>query len=92
MIQQSLFSISHKLGGHAQTSVWGLASSPLGDLVASLYSHDPSHAITYYVSQDRSSTLLINPVEKSGDDTFQLPVSPNYDPSESKIGDWTGEN
>jgi hypothetical protein len=85
MTQQSMFSMANQLGGKAITRLWGLDGSPKGDLLATIYSHDPSEIITYYVTQDYSSTLLIKPVEKSSDDTFQLPKDATFDPSEGEI-------
>ncbi|OCK79605.1 hypothetical protein K432DRAFT_329816 [Lepidopterella palustris CBS 459.81] len=63
---QALFSARHDLAGNAFTKTWGLASSPLGDLVATCISLHPSDMVEYLTPDGRSCTVTLSGTGDSG--------------------------
>jgi hypothetical protein len=56
----SLFSAKNDLKGNTKTKVWGLATSPLGDFIASCHSVHPSDMIEYGSPNDRRGTVAVS--------------------------------
>ncbi|KAF2267366.1 hypothetical protein CC78DRAFT_577076 [Lojkania enalia] len=63
---QLLFSLKNDLQGHANTKVWGLSVSPLGDSIACCHSFHPSDMIEYGLPTDRQCSITISSLRKSG--------------------------
>jgi hypothetical protein len=55
-----LFSAKNDLKGNSKMKVWGLATSPLGDFIASCHSVHPSDMIEYGSPNDRRGTVAVN--------------------------------
>jgi len=69
--QQRDFSKAHNLDGLVCSKVWGIASSPLGSLVATVSSQHPADLPEYVIPADHKSHLNITSV--LGDDNFLFP-------------------
>jgi hypothetical protein len=70
--QREDFGAANRLDGHVSTKVWGLASSPLGNLIAAISTQHPADIPEYVIPADYRSTLSIS--NSLDDETFQLPV------------------
>ncbi|KAF2835688.1 hypothetical protein M501DRAFT_997843 [Patellaria atrata CBS 101060] len=68
----ALFSAEHDLYGNAQAKTWGLASSPLGDLIVSCVSVHPSDMVHYTVQSGQRSVIAVNKLSDQSDH-FRLP-------------------
>jgi hypothetical protein len=55
-----LFSAKNDLKGNSKMKVWGLATSPLGDFIASCHSVHPSDMIEYGSPNDRRGTVAVS--------------------------------
>ncbi|KAF2027240.1 hypothetical protein EK21DRAFT_72418 [Setomelanomma holmii] len=55
-----LFSARNDLKGNTKTKVWGLATSPLGDFIATCHSVHPSDMIEYGSPNDRRGTVAVS--------------------------------
>jgi hypothetical protein len=55
-----LFSVKNDLKGNSKMKVWGLATSPLGDFIASCHSVHPSDMIEYGSPNDRRGTVAVS--------------------------------
>ncbi|KAH7091035.1 transcription factor IIIC subunit delta N-term-domain-containing protein [Paraphoma chrysanthemicola] len=55
-----LFSVRNDLKGNTKTKVWGMATSPLGDYIATCHSVHPSDMIEYGSPNDRRGTVAIS--------------------------------
>jgi hypothetical protein len=56
----SLFSAKNDLKGNTKTKVWGLATSPLRDFIATCHSVHPSDMIEYGSPNDRRGTVAVS--------------------------------
>jgi hypothetical protein len=84
LTQQSIFRL-RDTAGPARTSIWGLACSPLGDLIATASSIHPSTEPVYLIGADYTSTLIVKPIEKGNDDIFELPINADFEASKGKV-------
>jgi hypothetical protein len=82
LTQQSIFRLNN--AGPARTSLWGLACSPLGDLIATAFSLQPRTEPIYLIWAEYSTTLMVQPIQKNIDDVFELPMNPNFEASEGR--------
>jgi hypothetical protein len=55
-----LFSAKNDLKGNTKMKVWGLATSPLGDFIATCHSVHPSDMIEYGSPNDRRGTVAVS--------------------------------
>lgn len=55
-----LFSAKNDLKGNSKMKVWGLATSPLGDFIATCHSVHPSDMIEYGSPNDRRGTVAVS--------------------------------
>lgn len=55
-----LFSVKNDLKGNSKVKVWGMATSPLGEFIATCHSVHPSDMIEYGSPNDRRGTITIN--------------------------------
>ena len=69
------YSDSHNLDGRVRTKVWGMASPPLGDLIAMVFSFHPSDLPEYLIAAEQESNLTIANVDKGNDPTLRLPMN-----------------
>jgi hypothetical protein len=60
-----LFSVKNDLKGNSRAKVWGLASSPLNDFIATCYSAHPSDMIEYGPPAERRGTVAISALRQS---------------------------
>lgn len=54
---KSTFSTQHSLDGHVQERTWGVASSPLGDSVATAITLLPSDSVAHIIPSDRQAII-----------------------------------
>jgi hypothetical protein len=69
---QALFSAAHDLGENAIAKTWGLASSPLGDLIATCVSLHPSDMIEYSTGNEQKSNVTLSSLSDTTE-KFTLP-------------------
>lgn len=69
------FSDSHSLDGRVRTKVWGMASSPLGDLIATVSSFHPSDLPEYLIAAEQESNLTIANADRGNDPALRLPTN-----------------
>ena len=69
--QQEDFSQAHNLDGFVCSKVWGIASSPLGSIIATISSRHPADLPEYVIPADHKSTLNVTNV--LDENTFLLP-------------------
>lgn len=69
---QALFSAAHDLGENAIAKTWGLASSPLGDLIATCVSLHPSDMIEYSTANEQKSNVTLSSLSDTTE-KFTLP-------------------
>lgn len=69
------FSNAHRLDGRVRTKVWGMASPPLGDLIATVFSLHPSDLPEYAIAADQESNLTITNEDRGNDTVFRLPIN-----------------
>lgn len=70
--QREEFSNTNHLDGKVRSKVWGLASSPLGNLIAAVSTHHPDDMPEYVIPADYRSMLSIS--NHLDDVAFQLPL------------------
>jgi hypothetical protein len=56
---ETAFSTQHKLQGNVISRIWGIASSPMGDLIATATSLLPSDAPAYVIPSEQQTVLTI---------------------------------
>ncbi|KAK3051436.1 hypothetical protein LTR09_007459 [Extremus antarcticus] len=56
---KAAFGTQHKLGTNVLDRVWGLATSPLGDLMITATTLLPSHALSYVTENDQRTSINI---------------------------------
>ncbi len=76
---QEKFSDSHNLDGRVRTKVWGMASPPLGDLIATVFSFHPSDLPEYLIAADQESNLTITNAVAGNDPALTLPINGGLD-------------
>ncbi|KAF2822768.1 hypothetical protein CC86DRAFT_469412 [Ophiobolus disseminans] len=59
-----LFSAKNDLKGNTKMKVWGLATSPLGDFIATCHSVHPSDMIEYGSPNDRRGTVAVSALRR----------------------------
>ena len=69
------FSDAHNLDGRVRTKVWGMASPPLGDLIATVFSFHPSDLPEYLISAEQESNLTIANADRGNDPALRLPIN-----------------
>lgn len=60
----AMFSAKNDLKGNTKMKVWGLASSPLGDFIATCHSVHPSDMIEYGSPNERRGTVAISALRR----------------------------
>ncbi|OCL10748.1 hypothetical protein AOQ84DRAFT_288628 [Glonium stellatum] len=81
---QALFSAAHDLGGNAVAKTWGLASSPLGDLIATCVSLHPSDMIEYSTANEQKSNVALSSLSDT-DGKFALLIGSTVDVSAETV-------
>lgn len=81
---QALFSAEYELGGNAIAKAWGMAYSPLGDLVATCTTLHPADRVAYLIPAEHRSLLAINRLGGS-DGSFSLPKDGGLSRIEGRI-------
>ena len=64
--ERASYSAEHDIGGRVQERTWGIASSPLGDYVATCLSLHPSDSVAYTTQSEQQCVLSIS--TESGDE------------------------
>jgi Transcription factor IIIC subunit delta N-term len=62
-----------ELAGNIKTKVWGMDSSPIGDMLATAVSYHPSDMPEYQIAADRECFIDLHPLLKGADTKFVLP-------------------
>lgn len=74
---KELFNNQYDLGGYVQDRTWGIASSPLGDCVATATTLVPSDSIAHVIRSDRNTSVDITRETPSDDQKILQIDGPN---------------
>jgi hypothetical protein len=80
--QQLLFRGEHTLGDNAESIAWGIAMSPLQDLVAVSISHQPTTVPIYTNLAGEESKVVVLPPEGGPSEGFTFPTPLDLDSAE----------
>lgn len=81
---QALYSAQHELAGHVLVKQWGLATLPLGDLIASCITLHPSDMLQYETPAEYQSFIAIDRIAGSHN-SFWLPQDGGTSPLAGKV-------
>ncbi|KAF2195354.1 hypothetical protein K469DRAFT_545477 [Zopfia rhizophila CBS 207.26] len=67
---QVYFSARHELHGNANAKTWGLASSPLGDFIATCSSPHPTDMVEYLTPSEQRTMIAISNMGEGGGELY----------------------